>query len=85
MPKRLLGLALASRTVVGAAAGHHDATDGRSADQAGLSGAHIHEVPELKKTALAGSIHVIGDRGAAKADGFAQNFLDRPVEAIQFD
>jgi hypothetical protein len=54
-------LALAMRTIVGTPAGEDDAPNRRSANQAGLPGAHINMVLELEEARLAVGIDVIGD------------------------
>ena len=69
---------------MGAATCNDDAADGRSTDQAGLPGAHIDVVAELEKAAFARGIDVIGDGGAAEADGFTQHLLHGGMQAIEF-
>ena len=47
------GSPLADGAVVGSASRYDDAADGRSADQAGLPGAHVDVVAKLEEAALA--------------------------------
>lgn len=52
---------LAGGAEMRAATGNNDLFDGDTADQAGLSRAHIYLVLQLKETADAVGIHVVGD------------------------
>ena len=74
---------LALWAIVGSAASHKDAVDGRLAAPAGLAGALVDAVLELKETAHAVGVDIIGDRGAAQPDGVLENLaqcLSEPVE-----
>ena len=66
---------LANRAVMGAAPSDDQSANRGSTDQAGLSSPHVDEVAKLKEAALACGIDIIGDRGAAQPDRFAQDFL----------
>ena len=72
------------RAEVGAAAGEGDAADGGGADEAGLAGAPVDLVPELEEAAGALGIDVVGDGGAAKPDGVAEDLDERGAQAGQF-
>ena len=69
---------------VGAAAGEGDAADRGGADEAGLAGAPVDAVLELEEAAGAFGIDVVGDGGAAEADGVAEDFDERGAQAGQF-
>ena len=74
---------LTPRAEVGAAAGEGDAADGGCADEAGLAGAPVDLVPELEEAAGALGVDVVGDGGAAEADGVAEDFDQRGAQAGQ--
>lgn len=66
---------------MGATASEDDPFNGGGADAAGLAGARVDVVAELKKTGNAIRIHVIGDRRATQLDGFRKNFDQRGAKA----
>ena len=69
---------------VGAAPGEGDAADGGCADEAGLAGAPVDAVFQLKEAARAVGIDVIGDGGASELDGVAENIDKRGAQAGEF-
>ncbi len=78
------GSALALGAVVGSAASQHHAPDGRLAAAAGLAGALVDAVLELKEAPLAIGVDIIGDRGATKPDGVVQNLAQRQPKTLEF-
>ena len=66
---------LTNRAVMRAAPGDDHSANRGFADQAWLPGTHVDEVAKLKEAALTCGIDIIGDRGAAQPDRFAQHFL----------
>jgi hypothetical protein len=58
-------LALAVEAIMRAPAGQEDAPDGRTANQARLSGAEIHSMLELEEASYARGIHIVRDRRTA--------------------
>src|SRR5208282_5521604 len=66
---------LALRAVVAAAAGDHDAFDGRFADETGLAFAAIDAVLELEEAFFAVGINIVRDRRAAQGNCLAKNFF----------
>ena len=75
---------LAHRAEVGSAARQHQAPYWRLATAARQAGALVNAVLELKESALAIGIDIIGDRGTAKPDGVAQHLAQRESKALQF-
>ena len=69
---------------MGAATGDENSADWRLADQAGLAGAEIDLVLQLKEAFLPGGVHVIGHGRTAERDGLAQDGLDGAVQAFEF-
>lgn len=68
---------------MGASACEQDAADGSSADPAGLPGAHVDAVLNLKKALISIGINVIGDGGASGANGLQENAPQGGVELIE--
>ncbi len=68
---------------MGATARQQDAPDGGCADPAGLAGAQINAVFELKKSPLALGVHIVGDRRTAETDGMAQYLPQRLAQPLQ--
>src|SRR5271168_31472 len=68
---------LAVGAVVAAAAGDHDAFDGRLADQAGFAFAAVDAVLQLEEAFFAVSIDVVRDGGSAEGNRFPKNLFYR--------
>jgi hypothetical protein len=63
-----------------AALRHQRATDGRAAHHTRLTGALVDAMFELKESATAFGVDVIGDGGAALFDGLGEHFDDGLVQ-----
>src|SRR5262249_43517744 len=72
-----LGSFLATRTVVAATSGNHDALDRGAADHAGLAFTPIHPMLQLERTLVAICIDIVGDRRPPEREGLLQDFLKR--------
>ena len=69
--------------VMGAAAGEDNALDGGFADEAGFGGALVDAVFQLKETADTAGVDVVGDGGAAEADGMLEDVDEGEAEAFE--
>ncbi len=70
-------LLLALRAEMGSPPGQHDPPDGHFAVAAGEAGAQINAMLELKKTAYASRIDIIGNRRATQPNGMLQHLAKR--------
>lgn len=75
---------LAMRAEVGAAASDENPANRGSADQAGLAGAEIDLVLQLKEAFLPGSVHIVRNGRAAESDRLPQYGLDGAAQNRQF-
>ncbi len=69
---------------MGASAPYDDAADGGAADAAGLAGALVDAVFELEEAFDAVGVDVVGDRGAAEADGVVEDLDEGLAELFEF-
>ena len=66
------------------ATGENDALDWGVTDSAGLAGAQVDMVMELEEAGDSVGVHVIGDRGAPKLDGCAENLDQSGAKTCEF-
>jgi hypothetical protein len=76
-------LPLAAGTVVGSPAADDHPADGRSTDQAWLTGAEIDAVLELEKAFDTRRIHVVGNGRSAERDRLPKDGLQAGVQAVE--
>ena len=79
----LLRSVLADSAEVGAAATDHDALDGRAANAAGLAGARVDVVVELKEARNTIGVHIVGDRGATQSNRFSEDFIQSGAQSTK--
>jgi len=77
-------LSLASGAEVGATPANHNTFDRRSADEAGLAGAHVDAVFQLEEAADAVGVDVVGDGRPAEFYGVGEDGDERVAEAAEF-
>src|ERR1700712_2730427 len=75
---------LAGRAEVSAAPAYDDAFDGGGADAAGLAGAAVDVVVELKEAGYAVGVYIVGDGGAAQFDRLGEDLDKGRAEAAEF-
>src|SRR5271154_4997718 len=77
-------LALALGAIVRAAASQDDAQNRCSAYQAGLSGAEIDPMLELKEAGSAGRVYIIRYGRSAERDCLSEDTLQAGMQAVEF-